>query len=215
MTTQTELGVALQAAYESIFDEKELPLATGGKNFPTRPDQLTDRQIAAIFRYGKRALNDAYNGEAKTHRDAGQAPPDPQEFFDSWFEDLGTNKPRGGGARLTVEIAGWIEFFNAKNSPIKFKGEKANGKNLIKYQDAFVSKAIWPSVRSAIKDLSHADQVEFHKNRLPELVQKHKPEVIARAEADKSGVGAFIDAEKQKRAGTTSDQFQVEIDIQL
>ena len=121
----------------------------------------------------------------------------------------------GGSSKLTAETAGWIAYFKSKGSPIKFKGETPNGKNLEKYQDAFTKKAIWPSIQKVLTTMTKPDQVDFHKTKLPGLIEKHKPAVIKAAEADQNGVGQFIEAEKMKRAGTKPETFHVDIQIEL
>jgi hypothetical protein len=216
MSNKTDLQLAMQTAYESTFGESTIPLNVGGIDFPKRPDELSDRQLCGLLRYGKRAGNDSYNSEAKKLRDSGEPVPNPKDWFPDWLADLGTNKPRGGGARLSVETSAWIEFFKSKASPVRFKNETPNGKTVDKYIDAFVRNAIWPSVKSAIKDLSQEEQRQFHKEKLPELIKKHRQTVMQKAEASQTLVKPFIDAENRKRNGTTaSNTFAVEIDINI
>ena len=184
MLEKTPLQSAIQSAYEATFGEAELPLNTGGKPFPTRPDALTDRQITAFFRYGKRALNDSYNSVAKIARDEGTPAPEPGTFFTEWLDEFGTAKARAGGARLSVETAGWIEYYKSKGSSVRFKGKTPNGTNLDEYHDVFVKNAIWPSVRDYLQGMDKEAQRNFHHDELPGLIAKHKPNVLKQAQDD-------------------------------
>lgn len=215
----TDLQTAMQAAYETAFGESMLPLNTGGKDFPIRPDELSDQQIAAFFRYGKRALNDSYNSDAKVARDAGKAVPNPKEYFAEWLDIFGTNKPRGGGSRLSPETKGWITYFNSKGSLVKFKSQACNGTNLDKYQLALTKKAIWPSIKAHLQTLDESAQREFHQTKLPELLEKHKTQVLEKYEQDMSkgsGVGWFIQQEIAKQFGKpTNNTLTIDIDITM
>lgn len=93
----------LSQAFAEIYGSDEIPFACGGTKFATPIASMTDKQVCAVLRYGKRMLNDSYNAVAKAAKDEGKLPPDPQEFFDEWFADLGNKKPGGGGgARLSA-----------------------------------------------------------------------------------------------------------------
>jgi hypothetical protein len=215
MSDKTPLQLAMQAAYETAFGESTIPLNVGGIDFPTRPDNLTDRQLCAFLRYGKRGANDAYNSEAKKLRDEGSPVPNPKDWFPDWLADFGTNKPRGG-ARLSIETAGWIEYYKSKHSAVKFKGKTPNGTNIDEYHTAFVKNAIWPSVRNHIATMTQDDQRNWVKSELPNVIAKHKSNVLAKAEADTrtNQPGDFIEIERKKREGTTpNDVFTIEIDL--
>lgn len=217
MTDKTTLQTAMQTAYEAVFGESTIPLNVGGIDFPTRPDTLTDRQLCAFLRYGKRGANDAYNSEAKTLRDEGKPTPNPKEWFAEWLDDWGTSKSRGGGAKLSIETAGWIEYYKSKGNKVRFKGTIPNGKNIDEYHDVFVKNAIWPSVRAHIKDMSQEDQREWLKEKLPEVIATNKAKVLQQAESDTrtNQPGDFIEIERKKRNGTTTDNFEVEVDINI
>jgi hypothetical protein len=93
----------MQTVYEATFGKDTLPLATGGKAFPIRPDALTDQQIAAFFRYGKRALNDSYNSEAKAAKDSGKARPDPKAYMEDWLKHWGAKTAKTRGPQGSTE----------------------------------------------------------------------------------------------------------------
>ena len=162
----------------------------------------------------------AYAHRVRMQRCTANVDPDKhQEAREAMFESMAKGEMPssggGGGSRLSVKDAAWIAYFNAKGSPVTFTKERANGKNLEKYQAAFVRKAIWPSIAKAIGALDKEAQMEFHKTRLPELVQQNKKKVLAIAETDPKGVGGFIEAERMKREGKQPQQFSVEIEINL
>jgi hypothetical protein len=121
----------------------------------------------------------------------------------------------GGGPRLSVEDAGMIAYFNSKGSPVKFAKQVANGKNLSDYIASFVQKAIWPSVAKAISGMDKADQIAFHKTKLPQLVRDNTAKVLSVAQKDPNGMGSFIEAERKKREGTKETGFSVDIEISL
>ena len=138
-----------------------------------------------------------------------------QAMFDSMAAGEMPSGGGGGGPRLSVEDAGMIAFFNSKGSPVRISKQVANGKNLHEYVAIFVQKAIWPSVAKAISGMDKAAQIEFHKNKLPQLVHDNTAKVLAVAQKDLNGMGGFIEAETKKRAGTKDTQFAVEIEISL
>lgn len=121
----------------------------------------------------------------------------------------------GGGPRMSIEDAGMVAFFNSKGSPVKFTKTTCNKKNLDQYIRAFVQKAIWPSVAKAIANLDKNVQVAFHKDKLPQLVKDNTEKVLAIAQKDPKGMGAFIDAERKKREGIKETSFAVEIEITM
>lgn len=123
----------------------------------------------------------------------------------------------GGGPRLSIEDAGMIAYFNSKGSPVKFNKEKCNGKNLAKFQDSFVQKAIQPSIRQAMlaAKMDRAAQDAFHKDKLPGIIAANRDKVLQVAMKDKDGMGAFIEAERKMRGESKDVAFAVEIEINL
>lgn len=138
-----------------------------------------------------------------------------QAMFDSMAAGELPSGGGGGGPRLSVEDAGMIAYFNSKGSPVKFAKQTCNGKNLEQYVASFVQKAIWPSVSKAISGMTKEQQVTFHKDKLPQLVKDNTVKVLAVAQKDPKGMGAFIEAETRKRNGTKDTDFAVEIEISL
>jgi hypothetical protein len=217
MSDKTPLQIAIQTAYEEIFGETTIPLNVGGIDIPTRPDELTERQLVAFLRYGKRGANDAYNTDAKKARDEGKPAPEPKAYFAEWLESWGTNKPRGGGGRsLSVEVAGWIAYYKSKGSVAKLKGTIPNGANIDEFHTIFVKRAIWPSIRAHLSTMSESDQRNWIKTKLPEVIETHKETVLKQAEADTrpNQPGDFIAIERKIREGTTIDNtFTVSIQL--
>jgi hypothetical protein len=124
----------------------------------------------------------------------------------------------GGGARLTAEEAGWVEYFKSKDSPVKFKGETPNGKSLQKYLEALTKKAIQGSIRAKLEGLDKNDQVKFHLEEVPAMIAKALPILKAREEAltGKGTPGWFIQVEKDKRNGKqTQDSIVAPLDIEF
>jgi hypothetical protein len=138
-----------------------------------------------------------------------------QAMFDSMAAGEIPSGGGGGGPRLSIEDAGMIAYFNSKGSPVRIAKQVANGKNLDQYIASFVQKAIWPSVAKAISGMPKDEQIVFHKTKLPELVKTNTAKVLAVAQKDKTGMGAFIEAETKKREGTKDTGFAVEIEISL
>lgn len=138
-----------------------------------------------------------------------------QAMYDSMAAGELPSGGGGGGPRLSIEDAGMIAYFNSKGSPVKIAKQVANGKNLEQYIAIFVQKAIWPSVAKAIGSMTKEEQVAFHKEKLPGLVEANTEKVLGIAQKDPNGMGGFIEAETKKRAGTKDTQFAVEIEISL
>jgi len=113
----------------------------------------------------------------------------------------------GGGARLTPETAGWIEYFKSKDSPVKFKGKVPSRNTLDEYLAALTKKAIWGHIQAQIKGMDKNAQIEFHKTEVPKLIEKAMPKLREREEAlkAKGTPGWFIQVERDKRAGKKSD----------
>ena len=129
--------------------------------------------------------------------------------------------PSGGGGRgpsMTVEEAGWVAYFNAKDTPVKFDKEKANSKNLGQYLDALTKKAIWPGVAKFLVGKTKDEQITFHKEKLPALIAKHRPGMIATEEArtEDGSPGWYINAERVKRSGKVEKKVtEIEIEIEI
>jgi hypothetical protein len=219
MSNKTDLQLAMQAAYETAFGESTIPLNVGGIDFPTRPDNLTDRQLCAFLRYGKRGANDAYNSEAKVARDQGDKASDPKSWFPDWLDEWGTNKPRGGGAKQSPTIKGWIAYFNSKVSKVKIQRDKkrvtCNGTNLEEFRDILTKRAIQPSITKHLATMEEPAQRDWIKTKLADAIATHKPKVIETYEADQTvgeGVGWYIKQEKIKLEGgsTESDVIHIE-----
>jgi hypothetical protein len=65
-----------------------------------------------------------------------------------------------------------------------------------------------------LQGLTKDEQVTFHRERLPEIIEKHRERVLMIAETDPKGVAAFIEAEKRKRSGKTEPEaFHVDIEL--
>ena len=122
----------------------------------------------------------------------------------------------GGGSRLTAEEAGWIEYFKAKESPVKFKGKTPNGKTLDDYMRALTKRAIYGAIKSKMEGLDEQEQIEFHKTQVPLMIDKALPILRKREEAltAKGTPGWFIQVEKDKRAGVQhKDEVIAPLDI--
>lgn len=180
----------------------------------TKTIDLTNKSIEWIewaLRNGlKQSIGDAIAGKAGT--DEGRKLIE-AKYQRVCVEGLIPTGGSGGGSRATPEIAGTIAFFKSKGSPVKFKGIQPNQKNLETYKDAFTKKAIWPSIRKAMQTMTETDQRDFVSNKVPDLIEKHKPAVMKAAENDQNTLGGFIEAEKMKRNGTKPEAFTVDITI--
>lgn len=163
------------------------------------------RAYMMAYAHGVRMQRCTANAEPAKHAETRQA------MFDSMARGEMPASGGGGGPRMTVEEAAWVAYFNAKASTVKFDKEKCNGKSLDKYLDTFTRKAIWPSVAKALSPMTKEQQVKFHKETLPGLITKHRPAVVAQAEA--TILKDYIVAETRKRNGTKDEAFQVEIAI--
>ena len=126
--------------------------------------------------------------------------------------------PSGGvrGSRLSIEDAGWVEYFKSKDSPVKFKGKTCNGKTLDEYLAALTKKAIQGSIRAKLEGLDKEAQVTFHLDKVPKMIAKALPVLKAREEAltQKGTPGWFIQVERDKRSGkTTQDSGVAPLDL--
>jgi hypothetical protein len=124
----------------------------------------------------------------------------------------------GGGARKTVEQEAWIQYFTTpdpetKKLQVTFADKrKCNTKTLEDFQRVLTRKAIWPLVQAKLAEMSEEEQRQYHKERLPEIIEKNLPKVIAREEArtEKGTVGWLIQQEKARRAGKKVSKPEVE-----
>ena len=124
----------------------------------------------------------------------------------------------GRGPSSTVEEAGWVAYFNAKDTPVRFDKEKATKATLDKYLDALTRKAIWPGVAKFLAGKSKEEQITFHKEKLPALIAKHRPGMIATEEArtEDGSPGWYINAERVKRSGKIEKKVtEIEIEIEI
>jgi hypothetical protein len=122
----------------------------------------------------------------------------------------------GGGARLTPEVAGWIEYFKSKDAPVKFKGKVPSRNTLDEYLEALTKKAIQGSIRAKLEGLDKDAQIQFHKEQVPLMIEKALPKLREREEAltQKGTPGWYIQVEKDKRAGkATQDSGVAPLDL--
>lgn len=191
---KTPLQIAVQAAMETELGIEKIPFAVNKENFGKRPDEMTDRQICAILRYGKRALNDAYNTTAKAARDEGRIPPDPKAFAEEWFANLGTHRVGTTRSTLTASDSGWIAYFKAAG--VKISGKAVNGKTLDDAKQGYVRQVILASVEIP------EDHNVFMDEILPGLIEKYTDQVLEAAESDtsKGQPGWWIEQEQAKAA---------------
>jgi hypothetical protein len=98
MSTQlTALQTAMMAAYEEMTGTTQIDLGPEDRPKSVRVGDLTDKQIAALFRYGKRLINDKWNSD-KGKKDC--------KPFNEWFKEtmaalgvtIGTGTGRGAPA---------------------------------------------------------------------------------------------------------------------
>jgi hypothetical protein len=141
-----------------------------------------------------------------------------QTMFDSMSAGEMPSSGGGRGPSMTVEEAGWVAYFNAKDTPVKFDKEKATKATLDKYLDALTRKAIWPGVAKFLAGKSKEEQITFHKEKLPALIAKHRPGMIATEEArtEDGSPGWYINAERVKRSGKIEKKVtEIEIEIEI
>jgi hypothetical protein len=94
-TLQSQLADAV----EDVFGVRTLEFWEGN-HYTKRIEDMTSRQIAAIFRGGKRIANDNWNSQGKVKTQ------DRMSWFDSWWAALGVTVgvgKGGGGPRLSYE----------------------------------------------------------------------------------------------------------------
>lgn len=141
-----------------------------------------------------------------------------QAMFDSMAKGEMPSSGGGRGPSMTVEEAGWVAYFNAKDSPVKFDKEKCAKVTLDKFWDALTRKAIWPGVAKFLAGKSKDEQIAFHKEKLPMLILKHRPGMIATEESrtEDGSPGWYINAERVKRSGKTEKKVtEIEIEIEI
>lgn len=133
-----------------------------------------------------------------------------QETWDAMRDGEMPESGGGGGKRLSTEDAGWIAFFNSKDSNVKFKGQVANGKNLDAYMSTFCNNAVQPQVRAFFlaQKMDTQAQIAWRKEQLPALIAKKRPAILAEAEQDTSPgkPGWYIAQERTKREPKQAEQ---------
>lgn len=127
----------------------EFPFEINGKPYPRKVEDLTDVQLKAVCRYGKRICNDAWN-TSKEKKDAkGSA-----AFMERWLPNLGltTGKGGGGGSKLTYTERATREILEALFVGKDFKEKAATAKEMARNKDRWITVAR----RYIIRDLQAA-----------------------------------------------------------
>jgi hypothetical protein len=133
-----------------------------------------------------------------------------QAMFESMAKGEMPHGGRGGGLKLSDEVAGRIAYYNRKGSECRIKGQIANGKNIDAYDVIFVRKAIWDDLREMMKEMTEPEQREFVRDEIPQIVKDSTESVLDDAMKDiRPGfMGDFVESEKRKRSGLVAPTFK-------
>lgn len=206
---RTVLNKAVEAALVVLTEQDHIVFGLGQKKAKdyhaetVRIEDMSDRQIIALFSYGRRAINDAYNSEAyrcknpvETKKDPNPKPkpvPLKADWFAKNWPTFGTTwgLRDGDEAPLSVEEAGWIAFF--KREGIKASGKTPDRGNLDACKDEFVRKEI----AKRLTDKSAEEVAEILKTAMP----KNREKILGAAEANttEGAPGWCIEQERKMR----------------
>jgi hypothetical protein len=221
---KTTLNIAFATALREAVDTDQIVFGLGGrpkdKNGDLNPNykafvvpvgELSDRQIVALALYGRRAINDSYNGEA--HRCKKPLPtkmvpnpvPKPVPTKETWWKanwpsfGLTWGLRDGEDAPLSIEDRGWLAYFKAlvrtDENGKEIKGLKINGKMVAEKtlgdaKEWYIRQVIFASLEGKALETAKAD--------IGKAVETYRDKILQAAESDMDHgePGWFIEREK-------------------
>jgi hypothetical protein len=199
----TELQIAIATAMQKHVDSQSIIFALGKKNQSDyfaqakKIEELTDKQLLALFIYGKRIVNDKYNAYAYQCKNPVPTKGEPKPFpktpmsketwFKNNFDQLGVTWGLKEDQEETIsspESDGWIAYF--KKAQHKENGKPVDLKTLIRAQKTYARQAL---ISGGVTD------------NLEDMVEKYFDQIIAQAEADTDAgsPGFFVELARKSK----------------